>query len=262
MRNQKKTALVLALLFVVQVIFSGSSSPDFKQKLENFFVGMRPGNAAKYHLENQQPKADSPLKGKSLLFLGSSVTYGAASLGESMADDIRVLDSCNVVKEAVSGTTLADTDNTSYYSRLKVNVSPAQHFDAAVVQLSTNDASKGAEIGTVSRSKNPADFNVKTTFGSLEAIIDYIQKTWHCPILVYTNPKFDNSTYEKMVGMMPQVEQKWGVEILDLWNDKEVNSLSSSQRRLYMVDSIHPSQAGYLELWTPKFEQKLYEMVK
>lgn len=141
-------------------------------------------------------------------------------------------------------------------------MNPDQHFDAAVVQLSTNDASKEAETGTISGSRDPAGFNVKTTFGSLESIISYIQDTWHCPVLIYTNPKFNNSTYEKMVSMMPEIQQKWGVEILDLWNDPEVNSISSSRKLLYMRDPIHPTQAGYLELWTPKFEQKLYEMVK
>lgn len=266
MKKKKRFALLLALLVVVQIVFSGSSSPDFIKQIsdtvETMYGRLLPGNAAKYHLSNVQPKQNSPLKGKRLLFLGSSVTYGAGALGESMADDIRVLDSCEVVKEAVSGTTLADTDNTSYYSRLKANVNPDHHFDAAVVQLSTNDASKGAETGAISGSKDPAGFNVKTTFGSLESIISYIQGTWRCPVLIYTNPKFSNSTYEKMVSMMPEIQKKWGVEILDLWNDPEVNSISPSRKLLYMRDPIHPTQAGYLELWTPKFEQKLYEMVK
>ena len=39
-----------------------------------------PGNAEQYHLENVEPLADSPLKGKTICFLGSSVTNGSASI--------------------------------------------------------------------------------------------------------------------------------------------------------------------------------------
>ena len=77
-----------------------------------------PGNAEQYHLENVKPLADSPLAGKQLLFLGSSVTAGDASLGVSMADYIAKLDGCTVIKEAVSGTTLAGTGKSTYTSRL------------------------------------------------------------------------------------------------------------------------------------------------
>lgn len=37
---------------------------------------------------------------------------------------------------------------------------------------------------------------------------------------------------------------------------------NESDYKLYMFDSIHPTRAGYLLWWTPKFEYKLYEMMK
>lgn len=262
MKRRNKLALGLALLLLVQILLSGSSvDPDFAKRQENFFDSLLPGNAAKYHLDKVEPLESSPLQGKRLLFLGSSVTYGAGGMGVSMADYIGVRDKCQVVKEAVSGTTLADTSSSSYLSRLKKNVNTAQHFDAAVVQLSTNDASQGADIGEISSSKNPAEFKTQSTLGSLETIISYIQEEWNCPILVYTNPKFSSSTYGEMVSKLPALQKKWGIEILDLWNDSEANSLSLSKKVLYMRDPIHPTQAGYLKLWTPKFEEKLYGMV-
>ena len=58
------------------------------------------------------------LHGKTILFLGSSVTYGSAAGGVSFADMLSEF-GCTVVKEAVSGTTLVDTSADSYVSRMK-----------------------------------------------------------------------------------------------------------------------------------------------
>lgn len=79
------------------------------------------------------------LAGK-IIFLGSSVTYGAASQGVSFVDFLTSHDQCVVYKEAVSGTTLVDDGPDSYISRMKkLQVSKADLF---VCQLSTNDATQ------------------------------------------------------------------------------------------------------------------------
>ena len=62
---------------------------------------------------------DCLLKGKTILFLGSSVTYGSAADGISFVEHIAARTGCYVIKEAISGTTLADLDDQSYVSRLK-----------------------------------------------------------------------------------------------------------------------------------------------
>ena len=70
---------------------------------------------ADFSVKTVQKRENSPLEGKLFYFLGSSVTYGAASDGESMADFLAALTGCTCVKEAVSGTTIFDdgkTDNT------------------------------------------------------------------------------------------------------------------------------------------------------
>ena len=64
-------------------------------------------------------KTKNPLFGKTVIFLGSSVTYGSASGGISFADFLQKEDGIVSVKEAVSGTTLVDGDNTSYIARMK-----------------------------------------------------------------------------------------------------------------------------------------------
>ena len=81
------------------------------------------------------------LKNKTILFLGSSVTYGSAAGGVSFVELMR--DRCGIrcIKEAVSGTTLADINEGSYVSRLKT-VDKSEKVDLFICQLSTNDATK------------------------------------------------------------------------------------------------------------------------
>ena len=56
---------------------------------------------------------------KRIIFLGSSVTFGSASGGVSFADIICEKNGYEMIKEAVSGTTLVDSDDQSYVSRLR-----------------------------------------------------------------------------------------------------------------------------------------------
>lgn len=66
------------------------------------------GNGDEYSAANATKADGSPLEGKTILFLGSSVTYGSAAKGESFADYLAARDGVIVVKEAVSGTLLVD----------------------------------------------------------------------------------------------------------------------------------------------------------
>ena len=71
---------------------------------------------------------------------------------------------------------------------------------------------------------------------------------------------YDSEAYGQMVTRLYEIQEKWGIGIIDLWNDEEMKNVDSELKKLYMNDgTIHPTQAGYLEWWTPKMEQVLYE---
>ena len=55
------------------------------------------------------------LERKKIIFLGSSVTYGAAAMGKSFIEDLEEKDGIVAVKEAVSGTLLVDEDVEGLY---------------------------------------------------------------------------------------------------------------------------------------------------
>lgn len=219
-----------------------------------------PGNAEEYMPENVNAVDNSPLTGKQIIFLGSSVTYGSSAKGISFADYIAVRNGCRVIKEAVPGTTLVESGLNSYITRLQKldgNISA----DLLVCQLSTNDASQKKPLGSISDSFELEAFDTSTIAGAVEYIIAYAKETWRCPVVFYTNPVYDSTEYAAMVEILQGISEKWEIDVIDLWNDAAFNSITEEQRTLYMADAIHPTQAGYLEWWTPYMEEVLWEAI-
>ena len=216
-----------------------------------------------------QKNLADPLSGLEIGWLGSSVTYGQAAGGYSMADaieDAHPATRCH--KYAVSGTTLAeyhsehclpvdgDGNHGSYVNRMK-RIDKEKKFDLFIVQLSTNDATGGIPMGAIAEGKEYADFDTATVIGAMEYIIRYVRETWHCPLLFYTGTRYDSAQYEEMVKTTLQLREKWGFGLIDLWNDAEMNAVSKEDYASFMADPIHPLRKGYTDWWTPVFEKKI-----
>ncbi len=259
--RKKKVYLILLILLLVAawIAFCGyqwSWGPfDF---LHNVKTNKMPGNDEKYGLEYAGNVENSLLKGKVICFLGSSVTKGAASGGVSFVDYIGQRNQCEVIKEAVSGTTLVEEGVGSYVSRLK-KIDTGKKVDLFVCQLSTNDASQGKELGGISDSFDCSDFDTKTITGAMEYMIAYVKETWNCPVVFYTGTKYESEAYQNMVTRLSELQEKWDIGVINLWDDAEMNQVSDTDYALYMADPIHPTKAGYLKWWTPKIEAGLYE---
>jgi len=159
-------------------------------------------------------------------------------------------------KEAVSGTTLVDSGPDSYVARMK-KLNACNKVDLFICQLSTNDAGKNHPLGSISSGYELSSFNTATIAGSLEYIIAYAKQVWHCPVAFYTSPFFEHKKYAEMVRLLWELQAKWGVHVIDLYYDKSFNEITEAQRNLYMFDAIHPTKAGYMLWWMPKFEKEL-----
>lgn len=236
--------LVLALLLAITVPVAKSQGV------------LAPGNGKQYSVDRCETDPNSPLQGKTVLFLGSSVTYGSAAKGESFVDFLEKKDGITAVKEAVSGTTLTDTGDDSYVARIKT-MDTSLEADAFVCQLSTNDASKNKPLGTVDDHYDIDAFDTKTVAGAIEYITAYAYRTWGCPVIFYTGTKYDSRNYEKMIDLLYELQQKWQFTVLDLWHDEDMNRVTKKEYRLYMANGIHPTRAGYRDWWLPKFETAL-----
>lgn len=230
--------------------------------LRVFFGLGHPGNAAPYALRRQLPRDNSPLRGKTILCLGSSISSGFSSGGVSFLDYLARIDGCRIIQETVSATTLADRGHYSYLKRLRRRMARMpQAPDCFLCQLSTNDATFRSVPGRVSRSRRPEDFDVSTTVGGMEAVLAMVREKWGCPIVFYTAARYDNPRYHKLVNLLVDLQEKWDFALLDLWHDNAFNALSPEERALYMNDAIHPTRAGYLLWWLPQFQKILTEVL-
>lgn len=234
------------------------------------------GNGSKYNIDNIGKLADNKLTGRSIFFLGSSVTYGSASGGVSFVDYIAKRNGATVWKEAVSGTTMTDdAEGTGYVQRLKNRVESDKSInpDIFACQLSLNDANRlGVELGELADidqvNAGNIDLNAldtKTVAGAIEYITAFAYQHWpDCQVVFYTirNNGY-NDRYPQMRKLLYQVQAEWnadGVErirIIDIWNESAITNLSGNAFILYMADANHPKKAGYLEQWTPIFEKYL-----
>lgn len=195
------------------------------------------------------------MDGKTFIFLGSSVTYGVN--GRSFVEMIDERHGCTCVKLAVSGTTLVENGNLSYVTRLKNESSKHPVCDHLIVQLSTNDASGGLPLGTMTDSKDINSFDTSTVIGAIEYIIAYAKDKWNCKVSFYTGTKYNSTNYKNMVDALLQIKEKWDIGVLDLYYDPEMIAVSPSDYMKYMNDPIHPNLVGYEEWWLPKFEEFL-----
>ncbi len=248
----KKKIIILSVVLVL--IIAGGY-------VGNMFGVFAKGNYGEFILENTVATENSPIKDKTIIFLGSSVTYGYGSLGVSFADFLEKSDEIHAIKEAVSGTTLVDEKSNSYVSRLKT-IDTNIKADAFVCQLSTNDATKEKPLGKVSDSFDINSFGTQTVAGAIEYIIAYVKDTWNCPVIFYTQAKYDSEYYGEMVTLLLKIQKKWDIHVIDFWNDEEINNITEEERKLYLVDHIHPTKAGYKIWWLPKIQKSLYEVVK
>jgi len=249
--------VVMMVLSLGGLVFAGYqySYGPFK-KLGNIKMGNLEGNAPAYDMNKLENENNELLTGKKVLFLGSSVTYGAASLGEAMGEYFEAKYGCVMTKEALSGTTLVDDSTTSYISRLKRNVGPSKEFDIVIVQLSTNDATKDKPLGEITTSN---EYDTHTITGAIEYIINYCKENYQSEVLFYTGSRYDSDNYKKMVDRLFEIKNKWNIGVLDLYTSDEFNNITDSQRKLYMNDPIHPTKAGYREWWCPEMAKQLLE---
>ena len=256
--NLKMIIFIIVIILLLQWIFIGYRyNYGIFKKLGDIRMGNLPGNAAEYSMENVTELENSPLQGKNVCFLGSSVTYGAASIREGIPEYFGKRFECTYTKEAVSGTTLVDNGKNSYVQRMLNNLDKQTDYDLMICQLSTNDATKELPLGVISDSKNPEEFDTSTITGAMEYIIAYTQNTWECPVVFYTNARYDSEQYGTMVKRLYELQEKWNIGILDLWSDDDFNTISEDERSLYMYDQIHPTKAGYRDWWCPELENQL-----
>ncbi len=261
---EKLLVAVIAIMAVIVILelallgWLGGIGP-FRGLREVRMNGME-GNQQEYDFSNLSQMEESPLAGGRICILGSSVTLGSASGEQAVGEYLAARFGAGLYKEAESGTTLTDRNDSSYVSRLKT-IPTEERFDLFVCQLSTNDATLSVPLGEISEGTGLDCFDTSTVTGAMEYIIAYAKATWGCPVVFYTGSHYQSAEYTAMVKALQGLGRKWGIGVLDLWTDEEFNSISEELRALYMWDDIHPTKAGYSLWWGPELERQLMEFL-
>ncbi|QMU08304.1 SGNH/GDSL hydrolase family protein [Levilactobacillus suantsaii] len=219
------------------------------------------GNLPRYAPSRQPLHPRSPLAGKRIAFLGSSITAGAGSLQDSFVDYLVAQDGVIAIKEAVSGTTLAGDEADSYLPRMRHNIPVTALLDAFVCQLSTNDGRHHKALGHVTPPQQRHGFDTTTTLGAIETVAAYVHQYWAVPLIFYTCVRHPDPDYAQLVHKLWALQQKWHFTILDLWQNPIVKAENQAQP-LAMVDDAHPTRLGYRNIWTPLFRQQLIETLQ
>lgn len=214
--------------------------------------------------EAEEVDPNDPLSGKTILWIGSSVTYGAQSGGHySMVDAVEDNHPATVCeKYAISATTLVNTGIDSYVGRL-MRIPKDKKPDLIVVQLSTNDATTGKPFGEIAEGTDLADFDDSTIAGAIETIIAYARDTFNCPVVFYTGTFCEKENYPEMVDLLLKIQEKWGIGVIDMFNNPEMTAVyGTDQYNTYMYDEVHPYRVGYVEWWTPVIDSYLVDYVR
>ena len=216
-----------------------------------------PGNGPAYSFDDIKLLPGNSLEGMRMAILGSSVAFGAGSMEMAVGEYLSRRLGCTLTKSAVSGTTLVTLDEKSYIPRLHTEIPANQPLELFVCQLSTNDATKQLPLGSVGSTRKLDDFDTSTIAGAIEHIVCYAHCTWDCPVVFFTGSRYDSEAYAAMYDVLLQVRDKWNIGILDLWSPDDFNNIDDEKRSLYMLDPIHPSQAGYRDWWGPEQVRQL-----
>ncbi|GLB47327.1 acyl-CoA thioesterase [Philodulcilactobacillus myokoensis] len=230
-------------------------------QLAKKFCEFQRGNMLQYAPDQRYLKNDPIIRHQKIAFLGSSITYGFASHGDSFVDYLDQEYGVDTIKEAVSGTTLAGPSEHSYVNRMLKRISPDNDLDLFVCQLSTNDQRQDKPMGSVNASFNLDSFDRNTTIGAIEFIIAYVTRTWHCPVVFYTCLRKPEPDYELLMRKLKQVQDKWEIKIIDVAHNDEIKRLNREHPE-FMFDDAHPTRMGYRYAWTPYFVKCLDQILK
>ncbi len=198
---------------------------------------------------------------KTALFLGDSISYGAADAGRSWAWRMSNSLGFKADNQSVNGWAIS----TSRQSRIINELKGVKYntYDYVIMEGGTNDAWDSAQVGVVSNSYDPKDFDITTFAGGLEELFYNAYQRFPGArfgfIITYKMPlatdKGNVAYMEPIANISIDICKKWNVAYLDLYHDDYVNNILLEVDTLnYLIDTVHPSVAAYDRL-SPYIEQ-------
>ena len=202
------------------------------------------------------------LENKKVLFLGDSITAGAAASAENkrFVNVFGEISGAEVYNYGIGGTRLAKQITPSkveLYDRYFLSRVPemASFADFVVVFGGTNDYGHGdAPLG------KSGDKTSDTFYGAVYELLTVLKEKYPKAGLLLVTPLHrvgESDTVNeyglpaiKTLGQVVQAEKevakKLGVPVLDLYNCKDLNALEKTAAEKYISpDGLHPNDAGH-----------------
>ena len=206
--------------------------------------------------ENIEVTTQSAWKGKSAVFVGDSITYGAKCDGDKYWEVLKTdLELESVVGMGVGKSCFSATsDNRLSYEPLISRYTSIPNADLIQIFMGTNDYGFNTPLGTI------ADKTDISFYGALNVIIPSLQAKYPTSRIVFVTPLHrygqHNLTYDydknsagyalsDYVNAMKEVCERYSVPVIDLFNISGLNPSLPSTRTLYMPDGLHPNTAGH-----------------
>ena len=170
----------------------------------------------------------NPLKGKTALFVGDSITYGGTDGG--WVSRIGRENSLIATNAGVSGSAISITNRVANGDRKRILTqlenNKANTYDYVIMHGGMNDAWDSWEVGSVSDSFDLADFDNTTYAGGLEELFYYAKQYFPDAtlgfIVNYATPMSTTSGSAATSGvyfrMAKEVCEKWGIPYIDLFD--------------------------------------------
>lgn len=204
----------------------------------------------KYGIQKPVSATVSALSGKSALFVGDSITYGARDRAKiyrygGWAGRIGYFCDMDVLNNGVSGacitTARVESHSEQHYIYNNLVAAKNQQFDYVIMHGLFNDASIPVELGSAQGSSkfNPSKADV-TKFADALELLFYTAKTQHPEATLGYIVNFHTEravNQESYAEIAIEICKDWGIKYLDLYNDKTFT--------VEFDDGLHPSSAGY-----------------
>lgn len=205
---------------------------------------------------------NNPLKGKTALFVGDSITYGGDDGG--WVTRIAKENSLLATNAGVSGSSVSITSRNRKRIIEQIEANKGNSYDYVILHGGMNDAWDSNAVGTMSSSFNVADFDNTTYAGGLEELFYYAKQYYGNAtfgfIVNYNTPASKDGGLTAQTGpyfrMAKQICEKWDIPYIDLFEgtvEVDGKELSYSDDILKVSEAtnfrkegdVHISALGY-----------------
>ncbi len=216
---------------------------------------------------SETAERESVLNGKTALFMGDSISYGAGDKlsytvsGRAWAGRIAAITGLKATNASVGGSKVSyvSGDDSAKWHYTQYDAHKNEQFDMIVMQGGVNDARHNRTVGTISDSTDLTELekNKDTYIGGLQYLFASVKETWpEAKLFFIANHRLDGHSTGQAKNMSPYFDKaeelckKYGVIFIDLYNNDELEAKLDSKSTKYLPDTLHLNAEGY-EIVTP-----------